>query len=217
MNIRTEKNIRINRLIHNMMLKYLLLLFLILNCDLIKSQNIQRNFRQEAIQKAILDFSSIGRFYKDDSIFSVSFQDTIYKMVLKKTAGNVKWERSTLYTGMAVVTIIAYHNQFLLTNEIKVGTSGKLPSCYIEKNGRLFFWRDDDIALSGEALSVFLKYKLLRDNEKGKIEFPDLVTYDSQKGAFYYFCKGNVNHFKKVFTNKELGYYEPPKVKCFPK
>ncbi len=204
----------------NMKVNYLFLsifLFLIGSCSTFKKDLIQRGDQQEAIKNAILDFSNTSGLYKKDSVFSVSYHDPLYKMALEKTDnGNERWIEDKLYKGIVAVSISADYNKMLLTDSTKVGNKGaKLPTRYIERDGKLFYWRDDDHPLTQEALNVFKRYNLLlEDDLDGVMEFYDFTTDDAQKGVDYFFCKNNLVEYKKITTNKGIGYYGAPELKC---
>jgi hypothetical protein len=115
---------------------------------------------------------------------------------------------------MLAVRIGASHYRFLLTRDTKIGSKGKLPSRFIEKNGKLFYWWDDDYPLTEEVIAVLKKYNLFQDDNDGLITVPENPTNDAQKGAHYYFCRSDLTKYKKVVTNKGMGYYDPPKFEC---
>lgn len=94
-----------------------------------------------------------------------------------------------------------------------IGSKGKLASRYVIKNGKLFFWWDDNYPLTEETLAVFKEYDILTEvMERGWI--PDSSIDDAKKGAHYYFCRKDAFRYKRVVTNITTGYYEPPKLKC---
>lgn len=150
------------------------------------------------IHTALLDFSNNRRLYKKDSVFSI----WIYQ----------KDDNEDLL----VVSIGRDYSKLLLTDSSKVGSKGKLPSRFIEKDMKLFYWWDDDYSLTDEALAVFQKYNLLQDDEGGLIQVPDFEIDDAQKDAHYYFCKNDLTKYKRVITNIGIGYYEAPDLKCKP-
>ena len=150
----------------------------------------------EFIQTSIDNFSKGGRLYKKNTVFVVWVSNL------------PKYEKLT------VIDIGRSPTNILMTNETKIGTKGKVPSRYIEKDGKLFFWWDNSYPLTKEALEIFSKYGLLEDDQNGILKVPSSRVNDSQKGAHYYFCKQNFKKFKKVVTNIGAGYYEPPKIKC---
>lgn len=196
-------------------------LFLLGSCISFKYNSFNKELIQtgsgnEAIHNAILDFSHIGKLYIKDSVFSVSFLDTLYRKVLIKSNDGYKWINGEINEGTIAVSIIASYNKFLLTAETKAGGRGKLPSRYVEKDGKLFFWWDNNYPLTEETLAVFNKYHLLQDDEGGKIKFPEFEIDDSRKGVDYYFCRNNLTKYKKVIASKAIGYYEPPKLGCEP-
>lgn len=97
-----------------------------------------------------------------------------------------------------------------MTKEAVLGSKGRLPSRYIEKNGKLFFWWDDDYSLTENTLAVFNKYNLLQGDKNGTIKVPDSIIDDAEKAAHYYFCKEDLSKYKRVITNKGVGYYDAP-------
>src|SRR5215204_3169498 len=128
---------------------------LMLNCASFRKELAQSGSSKEAVQNAILDFSSTGKLYKKDSVFSVSFHDTVSTMVLDKTG---RWVNGEIYEGITAVRIGASYYQFLSTADTKVGSKGKLPSRFMEKNRKLFYWWDDNYPLTEETIAVFKKY-----------------------------------------------------------
>jgi hypothetical protein len=154
------------------------------------------NSQDDAIRTAILDFATIRKLYKEDSVFSVGVNELV----------NNK--------DFIVIGVRKNNRKLLLTKDTKVGSTGKLPSRYFEKDGKLFFWWDDSYSLTEDALAVFNKYNLLQDDKNGAIKIPDFIIDDAQKAAHYYFCKNNMRSYKRMITNKGIGYYEPPSLKC---
>lgn len=193
----------------------LAILISINSCRAYKEEMIQTGGKKEAIKNAILDFSNSSRLYKTDSVFSVSFQNPLHRMILEETDdGNSRWVEGEPYKGIVAVSIIASYNKMLLTDSTQVGSIGKLPSRYIEKEGKLFYWWDDNYPLEKEALAVFDKYGLLQDDEGGWVKFPDFSTNDAKKGVHYYFCENDLTRYKKVTTDIAIGYYEAPNLNC---
>ena len=212
----------------NMKAKYLILsaVFVIVpfigygffKTNLIKTSESNRDV---AINNAILDFSNSCKLYKNDSVFSVSFEDSVFLLALDREAS--RWYRDKFYEDMIFVSISAHRisvpceehcDKFLYTAKTTVGSKGILPSRYIEKGGKLFYWWDDDYPLTEEMLAILWKYNLLYDDTEGLIGFPQFTINDSQKGAHYYFCKNDLSKYKRVVTNIGHGYYKPPKLKC---
>ena len=195
-------------------------ILLIESCAPFKGNSFRKELNQtgdkkEVIQNAILDFSNNGKLYKKDSVFIVSYLDTVHKMALKKLDDrNYSWNKGEAYKDIVAVNIIVSYDQFLLTEDVKVGSKGVLPSRYIEKDDKLFFWWDDDYPLNEKTLDVFHKYNLLQDDKGGTIKYLDFTIDDAQKGADYYFCKNDLTKYKKVITNIGIGYYDAPDLKC---
>lgn len=166
------------------------------NCGLSKKGLGQIEDENDPIEIAIKDFSSNCKLYKRGTVFSVG----IYN--LKE------------YKDLLVVRIGKNRRKMLLKSDVTVGSKGKLPSRYFEKDGKLFFWQDDNHALSQDALAVFQQYNLLEKEKEYEDEILLIDTDDSQKAAHYYFCKDNVTKYKRIITNIGIGYYTPPDVKC---
>ena len=175
-------------------LTVLMAIFFFESCASFKNELVQTGGRTEAIKNAILDFSNMNKLYKRDTVFSVQTEEMSNEVL--------------------IVSIGKNNMKILLNEDIKIGSKGMLPSKYFEKEGKLFFWWDNDYPLTEETLAVFNKYDLLQDDEGGKITFPDFIIDDSQKSAHYYFCKNDLSIYKKVITNKGLGYYDAPNLKC---
>ena len=183
-----------------MRIKYFLILIAILlffeNCGSFKRELIRIGDEENAIKNAILDFTNTSRLYKKSTVFSVSV------FVLNNNEE------------LLVVRIGKNNTKMLLTASTKAGSKGKIPSRYIEQEGKLFFWWDDNYPLTEKTLAVFREYNLLQDDENGRIIFPDSKIDDAQEAVHYYFCKNDLSRYKKVVTNKGVGYYVPPSLNC---
>jgi len=197
---------------------FLLSLILLLgSCGTFKKELAQKGGQKEVAQNAILDFSNTSGLYKKDSVFSVWVHEPLYKMLLEETNdGNGRWIEGKPYQGMIAVSVGANYNKILLTDSTKVGYKGvKIPTRYVEKDNKLFYWWDEDYPLTQETLTVFKKYNLLVENDlDGVIEYYDFKIDDAQKGVHYYFCKNDLTNYKKVTTNKGIGFYDAPTLNC---
>jgi len=193
---------------------HLLAVALIFNCASSKREFFKTGNQDAAIQNAILDFSNNTSLHRRDSVFSVNYVDTLYRMVLNKSNGNYIWVNGQVYLQLVAVGIRSNSNHFPLTASTTIGSRGKLPSRFLEKDGRLFFWWDNEYPLTEEALAAYKRYGLLFDNRGGVTTMPDFVNDDEKKGAHYYFCRGDLTKYKRVVTNKGIGYYDPPHVRC---
>jgi hypothetical protein len=167
------------------------------NCTSAKKVFVRTgNNQDDAIQIAILDFSRTPKLFKKDSVFFV------YVARLKN------------YNEILIVSVGNNISKLLVTKEAQIGSKGKLPSRYIEKQGKLFYWWDANYPLTEEALSVFKKFNLLQDDINGRIQLPEIRYDEAEKNADYYFCKNDPSVFKKIVTNRGIGYYDPPLLKC---
>jgi hypothetical protein len=180
--------------------------------------NSGENMKDAVILNAILDFSNSCKLYKQDSIFSIDFEDSVFTLALDREMS--RWYKGKYHDDLVLVGISAHRiptdcegccDKFLYTAQTTVGSKGKLPSRYIEQDGKLFFWWDNDFPLSEEMIALLWKYNLLCDDTAGLIGIPDFTIDEKQKGAHYYFSKYNLSKYKRVVTNIAPGYYKPPK------
>jgi hypothetical protein len=197
----------------------LLIILLLCGCASLKKEMTQtgESMQAVAIHNAILDFSNSCKLYKNDSVFSVNFNDSVFNeaVLIRDNEGAMHWKRGSLYSSLVSVEISASPEyKFLITSNTKVGYKGHLPSRHIIKDGKLFYWFDDSYPLTQEMLDLLWKYNLLQDDDGGLIISPDNPINDRQKCAHYYFCKSDLSKYKRVITNIGLGYYKPPKLKC---
>lgn len=189
--------------------------FLFESCGSFKKELFKTGGKEEVIQNAIIDFTNTSKLYRKDSVFDVSFQDTLYRMELRKINDqNAEWIVGEPYKEIEAVSISAASIKMLLTEDVKVGSKGKLASRYIEKNGNLFYWWDDDFPLTEETLAVFHKYNLLQDDESGWVKFPDIISNNSLEAVDYFFCRNDLSKYKKIRTKKAIGYYDVPNLEC---
>jgi len=197
---------------------YLVTLLLMFSCSsLIKSLvTTGENLQETAIHNAILDFSTHCKLFKKDSVFHVSFEDSVFNeaILVRVDEKNYKdgrtheWKRGSLYDGVVAVTIVAELEDY--QHYYSEETKDKLPSRYIIKNGKLFYWQDKNYPVTEEMIAVLWEYNLLQTD----LIIPEFSIDDSKKGAHYYFCKNDLLKYKKVITNIGLGYYKPPEFKC---
>jgi len=150
----------------------------------------------DPIQIAIKDFIRVSNIYKKSQVFYIN----------KRNAVNNE--------NVLIISITKNFTKLLSTALTTVGSTGKMPSRFVEKDGKLFYWWDNDFPLSEEALTVFRKYDLLQDDEKGTIQFPESTLDETQKSAIYYFCKNNFKVNKKIETNRGQFYDQAPEIDC---
>ena len=196
---------------------YLSALLLMFSCSSLKKSIITagENLQEAAIHNAILDFSTKCNMFKKDSVFSVRFNDSVFhKAILVqvdeksyKDGRTHEWKRGSLYDGIVSVEIsVNVDYQYYYSEE----TKAKLPSRYIIKNDKLFYWWDDNYPVTEEMIAVLWRYNLLQTD----LIIPEFTIDDSLKGADYYFCKNDLSKYKRVVTNIGLGYYNPPELNC---
>lgn len=160
------------------------------------------DIKEMAISLAIRDFSK-SRLFKRDSVFLVHFEDSVFHEAVLIRDGRIgKWIKGGYIDGIVGVTISSFVNSYIYPKD-------KLPRYMIVDN-KLFYWEDDSFSITEEGIAVLRKYGLLQSEGY----FPFISGDDGQKGAHYYFCKGDLTRHKRVITNIGFGYYEPPRIKC---
>jgi len=181
----------------------------------LKTGLVQFDNRYDAVKNAIIDFSSKPKLYRKSLVFQVTPLDTLHKNILRVLDdGTSEWVSGEAYEGIIAVGISANDNKFLVSSKDSIGSKTGLPSRFIERDGKLFFWFDREFSMTQETLSILKKYNLLVDDEDGKIFELDYITDDAQKGVTFYFCRNDLTKYKKVITNRAMGFYEPPKLNC---
>ena len=210
----------------------ILILTVLLLCACSSVRNIMiptgENIKEIAIHNAILDFSTNTRLFREDSIFSVSFSDTLFTFAVRQIDElSSAFELDRIFDEIVTVGIVAHYickeceedglkfsdRFFYLSGITGVGSKGFLPSRHIIKDGKLFYWWDNNYPMTEEMLAILWEFDLLFDNTDRLIPFPSFST-GAQKGAHYYFCRNNLSRFRRVITNIGLGYYRPPRLRC---
>jgi hypothetical protein len=200
--------------------KLLAILLLLSSCSSAKvaatepsRQMTGQELKDSAIYKAIEYFTTNCYLFKEDSIFSVNFADSVFKKNIfvsvdrsKNNGISTKVIKGSLVEGEIRVGILGENNfKFYCTKDF----TRTLPTRYVIKKGKLFYWRDKNYPITEELISVLRKNNLLEDYDM----FPNGFD-DSKKGADYYFCKNNLSIYKRVISRLAPGGYEPPKLKC---
>lgn len=123
---------------------------------------------------------------------------------------------------VTVIDISPGFRKIYVTSVDTIGST-RIPTRHIIKNGKLFYWHDPNYGLTEEMVKVLFQF-----NIADSIDLADLfATQDERtdnyihyqddkkaKVATYYFCKKNLNNYKRVITNIATGWYKPPKLKC---
>lgn len=172
------------------------LAILFMYCTAMKNADTS-DLRNGAIKIAVNDFFDNCNLLKTDSVFSVSIyidNDDIL--------------------GLSILGV--NENKIYPSLNDKIGDKTTIfPSHYIEKNNKLIYWGDSISTLSEDIVKVLSRYNQIDSTFVNEEQaYPDFVIDESIKGAHYYFCKNNLAKFKRVITNKAMGWYAPPKLKC---
>lgn len=156
----------------------------------------QKYNNSEILNIAINDFLQVEKVSKLDSVFSVDI------MVIDEN--------------IIGVSIISALNKLIPTARNEIGSNHpNFPTQYCIINSKLFYWYDSTASINTKlikALSQFHQIDSMNVNEF--VEFPETLIDDSKKGVDYYFCRNNINKYKRVITSRGLGYYKTPKLRC---
>jgi hypothetical protein len=171
----------------------ILIVFLVGSCANWKGLLASKGNNDDAIQNAICDFLNSSPLSKDDTTFSISLKE-INKEVL----------------GISI-----YGSTYLKRLVVKDGNTinySSLPTRYIEKQGKLFYWYDSTRTVTPEVINIFKKYNHI-DTAILNVYIPTHINH-SKKAEHYYFCRNNLLRYKKIRTKIAMGYYDPPKLNC---
>lgn len=167
---------------------------LIGGCASWKQAMVSKGTEDEAAKNAIIDFLHTGKLDKKDTVFSISIK-TISKDILG-------------------ISISEESNKIAVITEDNINYSYKaFPTNYIEQNGKLFYWKDTSQKVSTELINKLSKMNRIDTAIIGSY-FPRRERDDSKKAMNYYFCKSNLQIYKKVYTKTAMGWYETPKLNC---
>lgn len=134
-------------------------------------------------------------------------------------------KREQLNINLYIFSILPEDQKILLNVNDSLGKVPReyIPNRYIIKQKKLFLWNDGITPLQTEILKVLDDFGVL-DSINIKIDLgmlPDdyedtriMILDHRLEGVDYYICIDKIEKFKKVVTNKALGYYDTPKLKC---
>ena len=187
---------------------YLIVSILILSCSTYRNSLIANGNKNQAIRNTVIDFSNSSRIYKKHRVFEVEFIDTLYRKELEKIdERNYRWINGKPYENIFAINISAMTNKLVysISDSLKY-----LPNRYIEQDGKLFFWKDDNYELDKETIEIFKKYEVVREGGLS----PEFVIDETKKAVDYFICRSDFTKYKKVTTSTAIGYFDAPKVNC---
>jgi hypothetical protein len=174
----------------------LLLLLFFISCSSWKGNLVTEGSYNQAIENSIIDFLNTSSLSKKENVFTLKIND----------------ESSDIIS----VSIFGNKNKIYPSPDIQIGkVTNKIPTRYIEKNGKLFYWYESKAILTMDLVKKLSAYKIIDStNVKEVIVLPEYSVDDSKKAVDYYFCKNNLLKYKKVTTSITMGYYDMPKLEC---
>lgn len=187
---------------------FVVLLLLLLGCQSFRSSLYKGNKGIEYARiNAIVDFVNT---YKTPQSY------------LKERDGNpfnvfVIVRRKDLEQDTYVINILPETQKISLFTSDSIGIvpSSPFPTKYLIKNKKLFLWKDENIPLTKNVLSVMDKFNILDSTNLNKgYNTITISSEDGLEGVDYYICENNIKHYKKIKTNIATGYYSLPKLNC---
>lgn len=185
-------------------------LFLALPTGCNNSTNAKQNSKtgKNAIELAIADFYTTNSLINDYKVFAVAHSEVLQLVKLMddpETSDNV-------YQSLTAVIITA--DALKLSEDIssKIGTKGiTIPSRFIEKDGKLFFWWDKDYPFTEEAYNTFKAFGVIDDNPHSRDN-----SNQVKEGIKYYFCTKDLSKFVTLNTNQDINSVKPLPLLCNP-
>jgi len=153
---------------------------------------ISKGNHEDAIQNAVTDFLNTSPLRKNDTIFHIMMKE--------------------INNGILGISISGSTQKPYIVKDGNSITYKYLPTGYLEKQGKLFFWYDSTKVVTPNIIKVFEKYQHI-DTAILNVYYPTHFNH-SKKSEDYYFCINNLKKYKKVRTRVAMGYYEPPKLRC---
>ena len=177
----------------------IIFILLICSCSPWKQLLVSKGGTNEAVENAITDFMNTCYLRNDDSIFSIRIYIDNKDILGVSIFGH---DKDKLFPG---------------SND-KIGSYSKgIPNKYMIVDGKLFYWKSDTLPhiITREMVDVLQKYNHIDSmNVDSFVAIPRLGISEKKKGADYYFCKNNLKNYKKVVTNKAMGWYKQPELEC---
>ncbi|WP_296312612.1 hypothetical protein [Winogradskyella sp. UBA3174] len=177
-----------------------------LSCSSQKQDIKSSNGSDSAIESTITDFFETSDLYKDNKVFGLTKQD-----VLHYVKGDVNKDDYRLINNLphqSLINISIRVNSLSLSEDItsKIGTiSTTLPSRYIIKDKKLFYWWDSGYAFTQETYDTFKDFGIIGGNTNAE---------QSQKGINYYFCSSDLTKFIKLKLNEDISNLETSPIFC---
>lgn len=182
----------------NNVLIFITILLFFNSCSSYKHKLYKGNDKDKAILNSILIFTHSSNLYEKADVFKLSLLEI----------DNID--------NLFVVRIGIYKNKMVLdelNNAKEQYDNTKMASRYlIDGKNKLFLWWDEKHEIYQSTVDVFKKYNLLVSDINEY--FDNWKIDDSKKSAHIYFCKNDITKFKKVQTNKGIGYYKTPRLQC---
>lgn len=176
----------INTMKKNKYLFLIIIMLLSISCTGQNKDFVSKGDYTVAINNAVKDFYKTSSLIKKDTAFSVSHR--------------------ILNPDIMEVSIIGNSNKFYIDGDKPLN---RLPTNYIEDNGKIFYWYDESRNKSNsDIINKLQQYKLIKYNA-------DVLAYsrdDKKKGISYYFCMKDLTNYKKVKSNSLKN--QIPKLSC---
>ncbi len=173
-------------------MKYIYIIFFIFflsSCATWKNELRTASNSENIIYNSIIDFHNTSSLAKKSNSFALIIKD---------------YNNDIIRVG-----IYEASQKFYRTHEKLLTT---LPTRYIEYDNKIFYWWDDSLSATDEIINKLKKYNLIYNVNS----FADIVVVieDDKKGKVYYFCKNNIEKYKKIKAGRFVKKTIPLKLKC---
>lgn len=96
----------------------------------------------------------------------------------------------------------------------EISAQSHIPSKHEVRNGKLFIWNDKNVQPTEDIVKVYGEFGILLYPDSLGIIHQETKIDETIKGVDYYFCRNNIEKYKREVTNIGFGYYPYPKLKC---
>ena len=154
------------------------------------------------IEAVINDFSKNDSLFNNHKVFGLAKREVL--QYVKKSdsadADHFKMINGQPYLGLMHINLRVNPLTLSEDSKTKIGSKGiTIPSRFIIKNEKLFFWWDENYPFTKEAFDVFKAYGIITDKATSRDRYDE-----STKGRHYYFCGSNYSKFLKLNLDEDI-------------
>lgn len=182
------------------------------SCDSEKQNLNQSNGSDQTIKTVIEDFSKTEKLYRNNSIFGLAKKDVLQLVKKSDTVSDEAYKMINNIPYLALTHITINVNPISLSEDAKsqIGQKGiTIPTRYLVKDNKLFFWWDKNYPFKEDAYKVYKKFGLIDNQSESRNRYDE-----NPEGKHYYFCGKNNDEFIKVNLKEDLSNYDNAHLIC---